>query len=167
MARGQGDEGTHDAWSKIPYSRLTEARLISVTAGAKGFEFTGEGAGVYEPALGLTQFQRTLKYADGKLTVSDSIASSKPDVFTEMLHSDTKIVKLGDAKYDLPVAGATLHVELESPAERMTKVESNVVMGPGAPGSVDKGTPEARGERLAVTTDKAQTAATFKWLLTF
>jgi hypothetical protein len=164
---GQGDEGTHDAWSRIPYARLTQARLVSVTADAKGFEFVGEGAGVYEPALGLTQFQRTLKYSAGKLIVSDSIASSKPSLFTEMLHSDMKIVKLSDAKYDFPVGDATLHVELESPAGAMTKVESNVVMGPGQPGSVDKGTPEARGERLAVTTDKAEAVAKFKWVLTF
>ena len=40
-------------------------------------------------------------------------------------------------------------------------------MGPGRPGSVDKGTPEARGERLKVTTDQPSTTFNFNWQLTF
>jgi hypothetical protein len=41
------------------------------------------------------------------------------------------------------------------------------VMGPGRPGSVDKGTLEQRGERVVVATPKAETTATFNWRLTF
>jgi len=46
-------------------------------------------------------------------------------------------------------------------------VEPNVVMGPGPPGAVDKGTPEKRGERLSVSTAEPATAAGFAWSLTF
>jgi hypothetical protein len=164
---GQGDEGTHDAWSKIPYAQLTQARLVAVTADANGFEFTGEGAGVYEAALGLKEFRRTLKYTAGDLTVSDVVASAKPAVFTEFLHSDTTIATKAAGKFDVHVGDAVLHVVLESPADAISRVESNVVMGPGKPGSVDKGTPEARGERVGVSTARPVARAVFKWELTF
>jgi hypothetical protein len=60
-----------------------------------------------------------------------------------------------------------LHVALESPVDALTRIEPNILMAPGKPGSVDKGTPEQRGERLAATTPTARTPVRFKWLLTF
>jgi len=164
---GQGDEGTHDAWSRIPYPQLNQARLISVTADDKGFEFVGEGAGVYEAALGLKEYRRALKYSAGNLTVSDSLVGDGPHLFTEMLHSDTSIAADKLDRWWFRVGDAALDVALEAPKDAATKVEKNVVMGPGAPGSVDKGTPEARGERLLVSTPNAVTTANFKWVLTF
>jgi hypothetical protein len=164
---GQGDEGTHDAWSKIPYTQLNEARLVSVKADAQGFEFVGEAAGVYEAALGLTQFRRALNYTSGKLVVTDTIASSKPGLFTEVLHSDRTIVADKQNRWEFRAGDATLQVALEDPAGAVSKIEPNVVMGPGQPGSVDKGTPEARGERVLVSTEKPEIAASYQWVLTF
>ncbi|MEO7041605.1 MAG: hypothetical protein ABI035_05025, partial [Gemmatimonadaceae bacterium] len=60
-----------------------------------------------------------------------------------------------------------LHVTDHSSVPTTALTESNIVMGPGRPGSVDKGTPEARGERLVVTTTEPVTAFTFNWGLTF
>jgi hypothetical protein len=46
-------------------------------------------------------------------------------------------------------------------------IESNIVMGPGRPGSVDKGTPEPRGARLLVTTGIPVTNFAFTWVLAY
>ena len=164
---GQGAEGTHDVWGGIPYAQLNQTRLLSVRADASGFEFTGEGAPVYAESLGLAKFQRTLQYKAGNLTVIDSIQSSMPHVFTEVLHSDTTIHPDGKGRFTFPAVGAALHVSLEAPVDASTKIEANVVMGPGAPGSVDKGTPETRGDRLAASTAQPVDTARFHWELTF
>jgi hypothetical protein len=164
---GQGAEGTHDVWGGIPYAQLNRTRLTSVRADGNGFEFTGEGAPVYAESVGLTKFQRTLQYKASKLTVTDSIESSAPHVFTEMLHSDTTIQPAGKGRFTFPVGDAALHVSLDAPIDASTKIEPNVVMGPGQPGSVDKGTPETRGERLAASTADPANAARFIWELTF
>jgi hypothetical protein len=163
---GQGAEGTHDVWGGIPYAQLNTARLVSVTMDAKGFEFTGEGAGVYVASLGLKKFQRTLKYANGKLTVTDAIESSTPHVYTEAMHSDTTITQQGSA-FVFGVHAPQLHVTLVEPKDAVAKVENNVVMGPGKPGSVDKGTLEARGERLLESTKSAEWTAAFEWEMNF
>ncbi len=136
-------------------------------ADAKGFEFTGEGAPVYASSVGLTKYQRTLRYTAGKLTVTDSLETSGPHVFTELLHSDTTIQEAGKDKFTFQVGDAALHVSLQAPADATTKVEPNVVMGPGQPGSVDKGTLETRGQRLAASTQHPSNGAEFLWELTF
>jgi hypothetical protein len=58
-------------------------------------------------------------------------------------------------------------MELLSPLGAASKVEKNVVMGPGRPGSVDKGSLESRGERLLVSTTERVTNAHFVWELSF
>ena len=164
---GQGAEGTHDVWGGIPYAQLNRARLTSVRADANGFEFTGEGAPVYAKSVGLTKYQRTLRYTAGRLTVTDSIETSEPRAFTELLHSDTTIQEAGKNKFTFQVGDAALRVGLQSPADATTKIEPNVVMGPGQPGSVDKGTLETRGQRLAASTEHPVSKAEFLWELTF
>ena len=155
-------------WGNIPYAQLNQTRLLSVHADAKSFEFTGEGAPVYAAKLGLTQYRRTLRYAAGKLTVDDSIASKEPHTFTEVLHSDTTIQQQGTANsFIFPVNGVPLHVQLLVPPNAVSKIEPNVVMGPGRPGSVDKGTPETRGERLTESTSQPASSASFDWQLEF
>jgi hypothetical protein len=42
-----------------------------------------------------------------------------------------------------------------------------MVMGPGIPGSVDKGKMEQRGERLLVNTAKPASSTVFDWRLNF
>lgn len=164
---GQGAEGTHDVWGGIPYEQMNRTRLTEVHADAAGFDFTGEGAPVYAASLGLEKFERTLHYAAGKLTVSDRIESSEPHIFTEMLHSDTTIEADGARRFIFPVGGVDLHVALDAPADAATRIEPNVVMGPGKPGSVDKGTLETRGARVAASTAKPEDSSEFHWTLVF
>jgi hypothetical protein len=60
-----------------------------------------------------------------------------------------------------------LHIHLLSPVAAASKVEQNVVMGPGKPGSVDKGSLEPRGERLLVSTTQKLMSTHFEWELVF
>jgi hypothetical protein len=166
---GQGNNAKkgHDTWIGTPYTRLNEARITAAHFDAKGFTATGEGAGAYNAATGLTQWKRTLTLTPGKLTVADSIADESPKTFTEFVHSDATVKEAGPRRFVIEVNKVPLQVELNAPADAATKVEPNVVMGPGRPGSVDKGTLEQRGERLQATTAATGKDAAFQWTLTF
>lgn len=165
--RGQGHEGTHDAWKGMPYAQLNRIHLASVKMNAKGFTWVGEGAGAYDSSLGLTEYRRTLRYADRRLEVSDSIADSRPSAFTELLHSDTTIAMGKARQWTIPAGDVQLHVKLLAPPDAVTRVEPNIVVGPGKPGSVDKGTPEQRGDRLAVSMGAPVVKTHYYWVLTF
>jgi len=167
--KGQGNDGAkgHDAWLGTPYARLNQAHIVSVQFGAKGFTATGEGAGAYNAATGLTQWKRTLHLQPGRLTVTDSIAASSPMVFTEFLHSDTTAVAQGGQKFLIDVNRVPLQVALLAPPDAVVTAEPNIVMGPGRPGSVDKGTLEQRGERIRAATAQPAKTASFDWRLTF
>ena len=167
VGQGNNGKGAHDAWTGVPYSRLNEARITAVHFTAAGFTATGEGAGAYDAKTGLTQWARTLTLTAGKLTVSDVVAAAKPSVFTEFLHSDTAVQVVKPRMFSITVNGVSLHSELIAPAGAITRVEPNVVMGPGKPGSVDKGSLEQRGERLLITTPNPSSSAAFRWNLTF
>ena len=167
--RGQGNEGKgHDAWAGFPYDEMNKARITRAERTSHGFELEGEGAGVYDSSLKLTRYLRRLTMkADGKLEVNDVVESTIPHTFTEVLHSDTKVEPIAEQRYETKINGAALHIQLPSPQHAITKVEPNVVMGPGKPGSVDKGTLEPRGERLVVSTNEKGTSTQFAWELLF
>ena len=167
--RGHCNDGAggHDAWSKTPYARLNRARITSVHFDANEFTATGDGAAAYDASTGLMDWSRTLTITRGKLTISDSIADATPHNFTEYLHSDSTIQTVGPREFTITMNSVLLRAELNAPANVVTKVEANVVMGPGVPGSVDKGTLEQRGERVAATTSVASKRAVFQWSLTF
>lgn len=164
---GQGAEGTHDVWGGIPYAQLTLTRLTNVTADEKGFTFTGEGADVYVKSLGLTSYRRTLQYSAGKLQVKDEIASAQPHLFTEVMHADKTIDQSGTGSFVFRAGAVPLHVRLMEPKDASMKIEPNVVMGPGRPGSVDNGTLETRGARVLAVTAAPEKKATFDWEMVF
>ena len=58
-------------------------------------------------------------------------------------------------------------MQLLLPPGVTSKVEPNVVMGPGNPGSVDKGSLEPRGERLLVSTSEKVMITQFVWEFVF
>jgi len=167
--KGQGKEGGgHDAWAGFPYEQMNDAKITRAELTAQGFDIEGEGASVYDASLGLNRYRRhiTIKKA-GVIDVHDDIASTSPHAYTEVLHTDTKFAGDGDRAYSTEVGGVTLDVRFILPQQLESKIEPNVVMGPGRPGSVDKGSLEQRGERLLVTTKDKAPEATFHWELHF
>jgi len=105
--------------------------------------------------------------AAGKIEVNDLVESTSPHLFTEVLHSDAKINPIAEQKYQTNFNDVALHIRLLSPPGAVSKVEKNVVMGPGRPGSVDKGSLEPRGDRLLVSTTENVTSTQFVWALSF
>ena len=166
--KGQGHEGGHDAWAGMDYAKLNEIRLTDVKLSRAGFDLTGEGAAAYDPKLGLTRFTRHVRLAEaGKVEVSDSMEAAKPDRFTEVLHTDATFTQTAKNSFKTTVGGVVLQATEKFSVPASATSEGNIVMGPGRPGSVDKGTPEARGERVTVTTDQPALRARYTWELTW
>jgi hypothetical protein len=167
--RGQGNEGKgHDAWAGFPYEQMNHARIMRARLTPQGFELEGEGAGVYDSSLGLTRYLRRLTMRTaGELDVTDIVESDSSHTFAEVLHSDTKINPIADQRYETEINGVALGIQLLLPLGAASKVEHNDVMGPGRPGSVDKGSLESRGERLVVSTAGKVTSTEFEWKLRF
>ena len=165
--KGQGNEGGHDAWAGMDPAQLDRIRITSASFTKTGFDITGEAAAAYAPSLGLTRFTRHIVLAKpGTLTVTDSVESSIPHRFAEVLHTDTTFTRVPNTPYfQTSVGGQTLKV---LPTDSFANtIEPNIVMGPGRPGSVDKGTPEPRGQRLVLDTESPATQFAFQWTLTF
>lgn len=167
--QGQGREGTHDAWGGIPYAQWNNIRIVSAEMNRQGFTWVGEGAPAYESSLGLQLFRRSLTLrVGGSLEVRDVIALRHPATLTEALHSDTTIGEVSATTFSIPREHPSLAVSVEArDAKLLSKIEPNVVMGPGRPGSVDKGTLEQRGERLMVTTESPVMGEEVRWTLSF
>ena len=152
----------------MDYAQLNGIRLTDVHMDKQTFDVTGEAASAYVPSLGLKSFTRRLQLQGaGQLKVSDVIVQTKPQPLSEVLHTDTSFTPGAGSTYTTTIGRATLHVAHESSQPVEATVQPNIVMGPGRPGSVDKGTPEQRGERLIVTTRALVEHEEFLWNLQF
>ena len=104
----------------------------------------------------------------GELHVKDELEFTKALKFSEILHTDTqRLRRWVRTHFATKVEGASLDVKLVSSTPGEAKPVENIVMGPGKPGSVDKGTLEKRGERLVFASDSAVSSAAFEWMLRF
>jgi len=167
--KGQAHEGHgHDAWEDMPYSQLAKIHIVSAHFREGGFDLVGEGAPAYDAALGVTHDLRHL-WMDkpGEMHLKDELEFAAPHRFSEVLHTDTVFKSLNNEHFTSVVGDRTLDVTLHSTVAGSAKAEPNIVMGPGRPGSVDKGTLEQRGERLVFSSEEAAKSANFEWLLRF
>ena len=170
--KGQGNDGKgHDAWAKYDYARLNETHILKAEFTATGFTLLGEGAGAYDVSLGVKQFTRRIELRPNEgVSIVDRIAANGDHIFSEALHADGSIRQTGDLTFLLKPVGssaATLTATVRSPKYAKAVIEPNIVMGPGIPGSVDKGKLEQRGERVVVTTARPVSIADFDWALRF
>jgi hypothetical protein len=167
--RGQGNEGKgHDAWAGFPYEQMNKARITRAELTSHGFDLEGEGADVYDSSLGLKRYLRHIAMtANGKIEVKDVVESTSPHIYTEVIHSDATIKPIAEQRYRTSISGVPLDIHLLLPLSVASKIEQNIVMGPGKPGSVDKGNLEPRGERLVVSTIEKVTNTRFEWELLF
>ncbi len=167
--KGQGNEGGHDAWAGMNPALLDNVRSTSaqfnkdrlrphrrscrsLLALARPHPLHPPHHARQTPTLTCHRHHRKLHPARFR----------RSPAHRHRLHSTRS-----HAEHKPPSAG---HVARPRPPLRKAShgvIEPNVVMGPGRPGSVDKGTPEARGERLKITTDQPSTTFTFSWQLTF
>jgi len=166
---GQGHEGHgHDAWEGMDYSQMAKIHIVSAHFREGGFDLVGEGAPAYDAGLGVTHDLRHL-WMDkvGEMHVKDELEFAVPRHFSEVLHTDTTFKSLDNQHFTSGVGNWTLDVTYRSTVAGLAKIEPNIVMGPGRPGSVDKGTLEQRGERLVFGSEGETKSANFEWLLRF
>ena len=150
---GQAREGGgHDAFRNIPYDRLNRIRILKVTNDS-GLTVTADATAAYDPALGVKSLIRTIHLENNRLTISDSVQTESPRTPSILFHFD------GDAQ------PAQLRIDVEEPPDATKKLEPNMMTGPGAPGSVDKGTRQQRGTRLVISTPGPVSATNFKTVL--
>lgn len=154
--KGQAKEGAgHDVWVDMPYERLDRISIGNVKADDKRVSLTADLTSAYEPELGVSSFTRKFEFtAPGSWTVTDTIATSKPQVVTAYLHADDKIIPRREGIFELTPGTPSLLAQVSASVPVDTKVEKNILTAPGPPGSVDKGPREERGVRLAASTSK-------------
>ena len=162
--KGQAKEGLgHDAFAGFPYQRMTGIRIAEAKLGRGSAYVRGEAAAAYGPELGLERFTRHFYLTHpGRITVCDELRTSQPRRFTTLLHADERIAPAGERRFTL---GTGLRATVLAPAAVETRVEPNVLTAPGAPGSVDKGERQERGQVLSVTTTRPATEARFLTVL--
>ena len=169
--KGQGNEGPgeHNAWRDFPYDRLNLVHITKARLSARGFDIEGAGAGAYKPSLGLKQYLREFTMTQpGKISVHDKIAGAQPHIYSEVLHADVGITATAPDTFTLSgLGGASLQAMLIRPKDATHTIEKNMIMGPGIPGSVQKGSLEQRGERVVVTTKTPRLQQQFVWKLSF
>jgi hypothetical protein len=160
--QGQAKEGNgHDAFDGVAYERLDRIRIFDLKVDDDRVLLRGDATSAYEPKLGVKQFIRQFEYSGSEgFTIRDEIQTEKPAVITSLLHVDDRATKEGDGRFSTRMNDVELLIESKTP-ETQAVIEPNILTAAGPPGAVDKGERQQRGERLAISTNRAVTNATF------
>ncbi|MDQ3323281.1 MAG: DUF4962 domain-containing protein [Acidobacteriota bacterium] len=162
--KGQAKEGKgHDVFAGVSYERLNQIRILDAKLSGEKVLITADLAAAYEPEVGVKKFIRKFEFtAPDKFVVTDDAETNAPQIITAFLHADNAIEKVsGNGFLFEPNGTPKLSVEIIESSPTETKIEKNILTAPGRPGSVDKGTREERGVRLAISTGKKVTNAKF------
>jgi hypothetical protein len=150
---GQGIEGQHDVWRRMPAAALDRIRITHVDADRGGLRLTADVAAAYPPSLGLTMFRRTFSASANRFTIQDEIATSSPRRLAWYLHSDIGIEHAGDAY----VLGGALRARAGG-TRVSADVQPTILTAPGQPGSITKGEHERRGYHLRLESSPVSSA---------
>jgi hypothetical protein len=149
---GQGIEGSHDVWDKMPAGRLD-----AITLNGGGTRFVAELAGAYPPAAGVDRFQRTFDFDPaGRFRVSDRIELREPRAPIWYLHGDAPFERRGEA-WVTGGEDARLEVRIREPKEARAVAQQTLLVAPGRPGAIETGEREVRGYELEVTAPTSRT----------
>lgn len=151
--RGQAREGRgHDAFSGVPYDLLNRIRILEAKLGDKEVVIRADVTSAYMPELDLLRFEREFRFsAEGGFRIIDTLQLAKAHVITELIHADETIMPLGGDRFAIGGSDAKLIVSVEEPKTVRFRIEPNIVIAAGLPGSVDKGERQERGQRLAIS----------------
>jgi len=157
--RGQAREGLgHDAFDDVPYEQLKRIRILEVKLNEKSALIRGDAAAAYDPTLGLTRFARRFEFSDKNgFLITDELQTTRPRTFTTLLHADEVIEQKEAGRFLIDRGRARLNIQVVAPQPAQTRIEENVLTAPGAPGSVDKGERQVRGQRLVLSTSAPTT----------
>jgi hypothetical protein len=108
------------------------------------------------PDIGVTRFERRFVYSTtAGFAITDTLQTTKPQIFTSLLHADEKISENGNNRFSIDAGDAKMSVFILAPKTARTTIEANDLTTPGPPGAVDKGERVERGQRLAISTEPA------------
>lgn len=149
--QGQANEGGgHDAFVDYPYERLNRIRITSVNMGKDHADIVADLTGAYRPELGVEHLERRLSWARGVWTTTDQMRASKPVVLTSQVHGDTTITQVKKDSFSVDGKPTSLQVDIRTSGVK-TNVTPGIIITPGPPGSVDKGSKEQRGTVLNIS----------------
>jgi hypothetical protein len=167
--KGQGKEGEgHDAFAEMSYALMNPTRIIDFKVEPNQVTVRGDAAAAYEPELGVKKFVREFVYRiNAGFTVTDEVETTKPAIFTWLMHADDRIEKEEGCLFKIKAGEVQLLIDptLDAPVEKaqqsiQSSIETNDLTAPGPPGAVDKGERQARGQKLllsnGVATNKAR-----------
>jgi hypothetical protein len=160
---GQGIEGQHDVWRKVPPASLDGIRITSVTTDRGAVRIKAEIGAAYPAVATLSTFTRALTIEPSRVIVEDDVTLSAPKPVQWYFQSDHPIERDGGGY----VLGAKNGLRLSVDASDVSiSVAPTILMAPGQPGSITKGTEERRGFHVKIES-KPVTAIRLKALLTF
>ena len=160
--RGHAEEGQHHIYKDVPYERLDQIRISERVLAPDHFYARGEAAAAYFPELSLERFTRHFLFvAPDYFVVWDELETKEARQFSWLLNADRKIEQLGSSGFLLVNEPAALLVERLVPARAEVKIEPQMVIGQGKPGSVEKGDPDVRGLQLIERTEEKVRQAEF------
>ena len=154
---GQGIEGQHDVFAKMPYARLAQTRILSADISARGARIVGEASSSYPDTTGLQKFTRVFSFAaPDRFTVEDTIETATPQSIEWYLHADHQ-PRGGPHTWQIGPTDVWLETELTAPAGSRQEAGPTYLVTPGKPGAIEKGAREQRGYELNVVTEPATT----------
>lgn len=145
---GQGVEGEHDVWARVPYDRLDGIRITEARLAGSGARIAAELAAAYPDKLGLERVTRTFTFDGGRtLRVRDEVQARAPVAVEWRLHADVPFTGTGAVR-SIDAGGVRLEAELLDPGAASATTGPALLQSPGRPGSIEQGPKEPRGHEL-------------------
>jgi hypothetical protein len=145
---GQGVEGEHDVWARVPYVQLDGIRITEASLSGPGVRIVAELAAAYPASLALTRATRTFTFDGARsLRVRDEVEALKPLPAEWRLHSDHPFAGQG-ARRVVDAGGVSIEAELLDGAGAAATSGPALLASPGRPGSIEQGPREERGQEL-------------------
>ena len=160
---GQGIEGQHDVWRKMSPAALDGICITSVMPRGDTLRIEAEIGAAYPADARLTRFTRALTIESDRVTVEDALTLSAEKPIQWYFQSDAPIDRDGPAY--LLGGKRGLRLSIEAPGVSSSAAPT-LLMAPGQPGSITKGTEERRVFHVKVESTPV-TAIRLKALLTF
>ena len=144
---GQGVEGDHDVWEKMPADLLSRVRIVE----ASKTRIVGEAAGAYPPQAGVDSFTREVTFKpSGEIQIRDRVQLRESQRVHWHINSDAPFEKKSNA-----YLSGILEVRTKPPRGATHSTDVMRLTAPGRPGSIVGGPVEERGYQLVVTAPAA------------
>lgn len=144
---GQGIEGDHDVWEKMPGASLARVRMIE----ASKTRIAGEAAGAYPPQASVERFTREVTFKpSGDIQIRDRVKLGVPKTIEWHFNGEVAFEKIAGG-----YASSNLEITSRPPEGTTYTTGAMSLTAPGRPGSIVEGAVEERGHQLVMTAPAA------------